>query len=106
MSQEVSLHCTGKDLGNVEGVGETQEGMIVVQIIVAEERIGVGIEHLVAPKKVVAEKKAVGKLPQVAHTVLVKMIHIPHLVNRYKRLVEEGKESHSATTRISIDSRG
>ena len=106
MSQEVSLHHTGRDLDNVVGVGEIQEGMIVVQRIVVEERIGVGIERLVAPRKVAVEEKAVGKLPQVVRTVLVRMIHIPHLVNRYKWLVGEGKESHSATKRISIDSRG
>jgi hypothetical protein len=94
MRQEVSLHYTGRGLGNVVGVGEIQEGMIVVQRIDVEERIGVGIEHLVAPKKVAVEEKAVGKLPQVVRTVLVRMIHIPHLVNRYKWIVAEGKGSH------------
>jgi hypothetical protein len=105
MSREVSLHHTGRDLDNVVGVGEIQEGMIVVQRIVVEGRMGVGIEHLVAPRKVAVEEKAVGKLPQVVRTVLVRTIHIPHLVNRYKWLVGEGKESHSAMKSISIDSR-
>jgi hypothetical protein len=101
MSREVSLHHTGRDLDNVVGVGENQEGMIVVQRIVVEGRMGVGIERLVAPRKVAVEEKAVGKLPQVVRTVLVRTIHIPHLVNRYKWLVGEGKESHSAMRELA-----
>jgi hypothetical protein len=83
MSQEVSLHHTGRDLDNVVGVGEIRgEGMIVAQRIVVVVSIGVGIEHLVGQRKVAVEEKAVGKLPQAVHTVLVRMIHIPHLVSR------------------------
>lgn len=46
-------------------------------------------------KRAAVGEMAVGKLQRAVCTVLVKMIHNPHLVNHRKGLVEEHKETHS-----------
>jgi hypothetical protein len=66
-----------------------EEEMTVVGCIVVVGNIVVDI-GLLGDQKI-----AVGKLPRAVHTVLVKVIHNPHLVNRYMGLGEERKEIHS-----------
>jgi hypothetical protein len=57
-----------------------REKMAVEVDIVAVGNIVVGTVAPVAQRRVVVKHKAVGKLPQAAHTVLGRMSHNPHLV--------------------------
>jgi hypothetical protein len=52
-------------------------------------------ESIVADTVYQEDQAAVGKLPQGAHTVLVKRIHNPHLVYHHMVLEEEHKEIRS-----------
>jgi hypothetical protein len=67
-----------RHLGNSVGAaGIQKEGTTVDSGTVAVENTEVGIEVQEV------RNRAVGKLPQAVYTVLVRMIHNPHLVNRH-----------------------
>jgi len=77
--------------------------MIVVEGIAGVGRIGVEIGLQVDPKTVVVKHMAVGKLPQAANTVLVKMIHNPHLaVEHHTWLGAQCRETHYSTDTVSL----
>jgi hypothetical protein len=71
-------------LENLEVVDIPAEGRFVALDIAAA--LNMGEIDLVVSMQVV-ECKAAGKLPQAAHTVLVKMSHSSHLVNYHTELV-------------------